>query len=181
MSLGSEHLWQLASAWITSHRVLIRCIASPYLAHMGCSARDLESEALLAAYRTLCSLLQNDKNLALMGRYFRVVFRTRCIQMTMGVAVIADCDMAHSNIVREEKVDSEELDQAVIDAAFSALTARQRQVAKWILSQPTPVSVNLIGLQFGITARGVRKLINNAIFRIENGHRRVCQTVSAFT
>lgn len=179
MSLGHEHLWQLASAWTKSHRVLIRCIASPYLAHMGCNAHDLENEALLVAYQTLSSLLENNKDLALMGRYFRVVFRSRCIELTMGVAVIADGDLARFHIEQEEKVYAEELDQDVIDAALTALTARQRQVAQWILSQPTPVNVNLIGQRFGITARGVRRLLNNAIYRIENGHRRVCQTISA--
>ncbi len=115
-----------------------------------------------------------------MGRYFRVVFRSRCIQMTMGVNLVSDLDFeqiyfAHGQIQSHQQ----ELDQQTIDAALVSLTKRQRQVAEWILNQKTPVSVTLISQHFGITTRGVRKLINNAIIRIENGHRRVCQTVVA--
>ena len=146
---------------------------------MGCSPQDLEGEALLVAHQVLSSLVLKNKDLSNMGRYFRVVFRSRCIQMTMGVDVVGDFDVERINITREQNATHEKLDQDVIDAALLFLTDRQRQVAKWILSQPTPVSVNLIGQHFDITTRGVRKLINNAIYRIENGHRRVCRTVSA--
>lgn len=178
MSLGCDHLWKLASAWTTSHRVLIRCIASPYLAHMGCSTHDLESEALLTAYQTLSSLLQNDKDLALMGSYFRVVFKCRCIKLTMGVDVVTDYDLSRLYVVQEENVTAAP-DPAVIEAALAALTHRQRQVTRWILCQPTPASVERIGQRFGITSRRVRSLINTAISRIENGHRRVCKTISS--
>ena len=179
MMLGNRSMWQLAIAWTKSNRVLIRCVAAQYLPYMGCSLQDLESEALLTAYQTLAGLLQNEKDLTLMGRYFRVVFRSRCIELTMGVNVVADCDMARIYVTQDKNVADEELDPGVIEAALSALTGRQRQVAQWILNQPTPVNADMVGQQFGITARGVRRLINCAISRIENGHRRVCQNVSA--
>jgi len=100
--------------------------------------------------------------------------------MTMGIDVVEDLDIERINIAKnDEKMLNHDLDQHVIEAALFSLTERQRQVAKWILRQDTPVSVNLIGQQFGITARGVRKLINNAIFRIEHGHHRVCKTIPA--
>lgn len=172
-------IWNLAIIWVKSHRVLIRCVAAHYSPYMGCSAQDLESEALLTAYLTLRSLVRNEKDLSLMDRYFRVIFRSRCIHMTMGVDVVYELDIDRMRITQsEDRTLNHELDQQVIEAAINLLTGRQRQVAQWILSQDNPASVSLTGQHFGVTARGVRKLINNAIIRIENGHRRVRKTVS---
>jgi len=173
-------IWQLAIIWVKSNRVLIHCVAAQYSPHMGCSSKDLEGEALLVAHQVISSLFLNDKNLSNMGRYFRVVFRSRCIHMTMGIDVADDLDIERINIAKnDEEMLNHDLDQHVIEAALLSLTKRQRQVAKWILRQDTPVTVNLIGQHFGITARGVRKLINNAIFRIEHEHHRVCKTIPA--
>jgi DNA-directed RNA polymerase specialized sigma24 family protein len=173
--------WSLASLWIKSNPVLINYISAQYIPHMGCSSQDLENEALLVAHQTLSSLLQSEKDLSYMGRYFRVVFRSHCIQMTMGIKVIDDIDPETIHFSHEEVTLHQELDQHVIDTALTALTTRQRQVAKWILSQPSPVNTNLVGEHFGISTRGVRRLINDAITRIENGHRNVCQTVGAIS
>ena len=172
-------IWNLAIIWVKSHRVLIRCVAARYSPYMGCSAQDLESEALLVAFLTLRDLVRNNKDLSLMGRYFRVIFRSRCIHMTMGVDMVNELDTERMKAEqREERSLDPKLDQQVIEDAILSLTQRQRQVAQWILNQDTPVSVSLIGQHFGITARGVRKLINNAIIRIENEHHRVCKTVT---
>ena len=174
MLLGNGQLWQLAIAWTRSNKVLIKCIATQYFPYMGCSAYDLQAEALLVAHQTVVTLLQKDKGLDLMGRYFRIVFRSRCIEL-MDVCVAADVDL--SDVTLEELGSQNKLDQYVIESALSDLTNRQRQIAQWILTQPTPASTNMIGLKFGITARGVRKLISNAIFRIENGNQRICKSV----
>lgn len=181
MALEREHLWQLATVWIKSNRMLIYCVASHHIPHMGYSSQDLESEALLVAYQTLSRLVEDGKDLSLMGCYFRVVFRSRCIELTRGIKVITDCDVERITIVPEETFGDKELDKRVIDATLMSLTERQRQVAKWILSQPTPVDTSLIGKHFGITTRGVRRLINCAINRIENGHRKVCRELSVTT
>ncbi|MBM9514866.1 sigma-70 family RNA polymerase sigma factor [Desulfogranum marinum] len=173
--------WSLASLWIKSNPMLIKCIAAQYIPHMGCSSQDLESEALLVAYQTISSLFQSEKDLSCMARYFRVVFRSRCIQMTMGIKVVDDLDPEIINVPNEDETLPQELDQDVIDAALASLTNRQRQVAKWILSQPSPVNTDLVGEHFGISTRGVRRLINDAVTRIENGHRNVCRTIPALT
>lgn len=178
-SIKHADTWSLASLWIKSNPVLINCIAAQYIPHMGCSSQDLESEALLVAFQTISSLLQSEKDLSSMGRYFRVVFRSHCIQMTMGIKVVDDIDPEKINFTYAGDTLHQELDQHVIDAALTSLTARQRQVAQWILSQPSPVSTDLVGKHFGISTRGVRRLINDAITRIENGHRNVCQTIGA--
>ena len=116
-----------------------------------------------------------------MARYFRVVFRSRCIQMTMGIKVVGNLDPEIINIPSRGETLHQELDKEVIAAALASLTNRQRQVAKWILSQPSPVNTDLVGEHFGITTRGVRRLINDAITRIENGNRNVCRTGPALT
>lgn len=173
--------WSLASLWTKSNPVLIKCIAGRYIAHMGCSTQDLENEALLVAYQTISSLLQRGEDLSCMGRYFRVVFRSHCIQLTMGIRVVDNLDPAKINVTYEDDTLHQELDQDVIDAALTSLTNRQRQIAKWILSQPSPVNIDLVGKHFGMSTRGVRRLINDAITRIENGHRNVCRTVPALS
>lgn len=177
LSVGHTDTWSLASLWIKSNPLLIKCVAAQYYPHMGCNSKDLKSEALLVAYQTLSSLLQSEKDLSDMARYFRVIFRSHCIQMTMGISTVNDLDPGNINVSHGEETRHEELDPDVIDAAFSSLTRRQREVAQWILDQPSPVTIDLVGKHFGITTRGVRRLINDAINRIENGHRNVCQTV----
>ena len=179
ISINHTDKWSLASLWIKSNPVLINYIAAQYIPHMGCTSQDLESEALLVAYQTISSLLQSKKDLSHMGRYFRVVFRSHCIQMTMGIKVVKGIDPEKINFTHGGTTLRQELDLHVINTALDSLTSRQRQVAKWILSQPSPVNTDLVGEHFGISSRGVRRLINDAITRIENGHRNVCQTISA--
>lgn len=181
--LAVEHTdtWSLASLWIKSNPLLIKCVAAQYYPHMGCNSKDLKSEALLVAYQTLSSLLQSEKDLSDMARYFRVLFRSHCIQMTMGINIVNNLDPETINVSHGEKTRPEELDPHVIDAALSSLTRRQREVTQWILNQPSPVNTDLVGEHFGISTRGVRRLINDAITRIENGHRNVCRTVPALT
>lgn len=181
VSANRTDTWSLASLWIKSNPMLIKCIAARYFPHMGCSSQDLQSEALIVAYQTISSLFQNEKDLSCMARYFRVVFRSRCIQMTMGIKVVGNLDPEIINIPSRGETLHQELDKEVIAAALASLTNRQRQVAKWILSQPSPVNTDLVGEHFGITTRGVRRLINDAITRIENGNRNVCRTVPALT
>lgn len=181
ISVKRNDTWSLASLWIKSNPMLIKCVAAQYFPHMGCSSQDLESEALLVAYQTISSLFQSEKDLSCMARYFRVVFRSRCIQMTMGVKVVDNLDPEIINVPSRGKTLHQDLNQDVIDAALASLTNRQRQVAKWILSQPSPVNNDLVGKQFGISTRGVRRLINDAISRIENGNKNVCRTVPALT
>ncbi len=181
ISLQHTDKWTLASHWIKSNPVLIHCVAARYFPHMGCTPQDLKSEALLVAYQTISSLLQNNKDLCFMSRYFRVIFRSRCIQMTMGIRVVADLDPEKIREPEKDDTQLQGLDQDVIDAALATLTNRQRQVAGWILNQPLPVTTNLIGEHFGISTRGVRRLINDAITRIENEHRNVCRAIPAHT
>lgn len=180
MALTCEQRWQLATSWTSSNHVLIRCVAAPYYAHMGCSSKDLESEALLIAYQTIALLLQSGRDLSCIGRYFRVSFRTHCIKLTMGVRIVSDVEV-HRLPVTMESLEKSSLEPVVIERALGELTRRQQQVARWVLAQPTPVNADEIGRRFGISSRGVRSLISSAISRIENGHKRLRQTVPHFS
>ena len=165
--MNQTELWHLSQAWVKSNQVLIRCIASPYYRHMSCEKHDLENEALLTAYQVLTQLSMREKDLSLMNKYYRIVFRTQCIRMTAGIKT-ADCDLDQLSLPGKELNNQEDLDQNVIQAALQVLTHRQRQISEWILSQPTPVTTTTIGQKFGIQSRTVRAILSNAIQRIEN-------------
>jgi DNA-directed RNA polymerase sigma subunit (sigma70/sigma32) len=98
--------------------------------------------------------------------------------MAAGVALAKE-QLATVAIQKEQCPDlnkSSELDDAVIYEALSALTGRQRLVSLWILSQPKPVSFNTIANHFGIHIQSVRRILSNAIRRIEGyGNQRICE------
>lgn len=181
MLLGQKQVWKLAVAWAKSNRVLINHTAGPYTRYMGLSSEDLESEALLVAHQVLLSLHQGSKNLSDMERYFRVVFRSHCIRLTRGYYIAEYIDPEKINLTNDQKISHQQLDQLIIDGALEALTARQREVTEWILCQSFPVNTERIGSHFGISSRAARKLIKNAIIRLENGHRRIRKTVGTVT
>lgn len=145
---------------------------------MSCDSRDLAGEAQLAVYRVISVLIDQNKDLSLTSRYFRIVFRTRCIQLAAGVA-LANEPPASIAFQKEQFPDlneSSELDETVVSEALSALTGRQRLVSLWILSQPKPVSFNMIANHFGIHIQSVRRILSNAIRRIEAyGNQRICE------
>nr|WP_255580821.1 sigma-70 family RNA polymerase sigma factor [Desulfopila sp. IMCC35006] len=163
---------------MSSNRVLIWCIAAPYYRFMSCDSSDLAGEANLAVYQAISVLIDQNKDLSLTSKYFRIVFRTRCIQMAAGVA-LANEQQATVAIQKEQSPElneSSELDDAVIVEALSALTDRQRLVSLWILSQPKPVSFYTIANHFGIHIQSVRRILSNAIRRIEGyGNQRICE------
>ncbi|MBU3944793.1 MAG: hypothetical protein L6271_07810 [Desulfobacteraceae bacterium] len=147
---------------------------------MSCDSYDLAGEAQLAVYQVISVLIDQNKDLSLTSKYFRIVFRTRCIQMAAGVA-LANEQQATVAIQKEQSPDlneSSDLDESVIAEALSALTDRQRQVSQWILSQPNPVNFNTIASHFGIHIQSVRRILSNSIRRIEGyGHQRICENL----
>ncbi|MCJ7600398.1 MAG: hypothetical protein MUO63_02725 [Desulfobulbaceae bacterium] len=138
----------------------------------------MAGEAKLAVYQVILVLIDQNKDLSLTSKYFRIVFRTRCIQMAAGVA-LANEQQATMAIQKEQSPDlngSSDLDDSVIAEALSALTDRQRLVSLWILSQPKPVSFYTIANHFGIHIQSVRRILSNAIRRIEGyGNQRICE------
>lgn len=173
-----KNLWCFANTWVRSQRVLIWCIAAPFYHHMRCSAQDVESESLLTAYQVMVSLIAQGKDMNAMTKYFRVVFKSRCIRMTFGVKLVdIELDQIQMDCEQNQR---EELDQAVIDQALKALTTRQREISCWILSQPTPVNMDNISRAFGIRKRTAQAILSNAIQRLEklHGHSAVRHAIS---
>jgi hypothetical protein len=178
MSAEKKIIWPLVQSWVGSNRVLIWCIAAPYYRYMPCDSYDLAGEAMLSAFQVISVLTDQNKDLSLTSKYFRIVFRTRCIQMAAGVA-IANEQQVTVAIPKKQSQDLNEhfdLDESVITEALSALTDRQRLISLWILSQPTPVSFHTIANHFGIHIQSVRRILSNTIRRIEvYGHQRICE------
>lgn len=177
MSLTSDRdiLWSLAQSWVRSNRVLIWSIVAPYYRHMSCDSVDVTAEAQITAYQVISILINQNKDLSLTGRYFRIVFRTRCIQLAAGVQTSAlDEQIIQKAPDQSDQKKNTDLDESVITEALSALTDRQRQLSLWVLSQPNPVSFKTIATHFGIHTQTVRDILTNTISRLEKyGHRRL--------
>lgn len=129
MSADKKIIWQLAQSWVRSNRVLIWCIAAPYYRYMSCDSNDLTGETQFVAYQVISHLIKN-KDLKSSSRYFRVVFRTRCLQMAAGVAINNEIQ-PHAIMDKKQFID---LDEAIIQKSLVALAQRQRQIAQWILA-----------------------------------------------
>ncbi len=173
--MGKEkEAWVLASTWVNSNRVKIRYIAGPYFRYMPGDEEDLTSEALLVAYQTIISLLHNSGDLELMSRYFQVRFKTHCIKMAAGVPTITLPDITTLPILPPDPSDHKnhkELNHKEIPLEKNkSLTKKQRLIVGWILNQDIPVSTKKTGAHFGVSARAIRLILNNAITRLNNGH-----------
>jgi DNA-binding CsgD family transcriptional regulator len=161
-----NEIWQQAQSWVSSNKPLIWGVASPHYRYMSCDSGDLFGEAQLVFYKVFSTLLAQNKDLSLTPGYFKVVFRTRCIQMATGVhGTVLNFGQ---DIPSKEKQPFVEVDNSAVVGALLALTHRQRQVSMWILEQPHPVSVATIAKHFGIHGRTIREIISNSIKRIEN-------------
>ena len=174
---NKQNIWPLAQSWVSANRVLIWYIAAPYHRYMSCDSSDLAGEAKLAVYQVISALIDQNKDLSLTSKYFRTVFRTRCIQMAAGVALVNEhqATVAIQNVQSPDRNESSDIDDSVIAEALSALTGRQRQVSQWILSQPKPVSFYTIANHFGIHIQSVRRILSNTIRRIEGyENKRIC-------
>lgn len=175
MNADKKKVWSLAQSWVHSNRVLIWSIVAPYYRHMSCDSFDVTAEAQITAYQVISILIDQNKDLSLTGRYFRIVFRTRCIRMAAGVETSAlDDQIIQKAPGQTDLKKNTDLDESVITEALSALTDRQRQLSLWVLSQPNPVSLKMIAIHFGIHTQTVRDILTNTVSRLEKyGHRRL--------
>lgn len=164
--MSSEQQWQSAIRWVESNRALVGHIAAPYRRYMASNSKDIEQEAILAAFCTLSILANRADESNNFGAYFRVQFRTRCIKMATGgmVGSIDDTDQIPSTN-SEQKLD--DLDHETMEQALQKMSHRQRQISEWILAQPTPVSTTIVAKKFGIQSRTVRAILCSAVSRIQ--------------
>ena len=167
----SEKQWQKATSWVHSHRQLVNHIAAPYRQFMASDKGDIEQEAILTAFCTLTIFAEKGAGNSTFGAYFRVQFRTRCIKLAAGGIVSSESDIDQLPSTETHKKIADQ-DRVRFEQALAQMTNRQRQVAHWILSQPTPVSTSLVAEKFGIHRRTVRAIICNAVKRIERRKKR---------
>ena len=173
--MKNTELWFLAQTWVKSNQVLIRCIATPYYPFMFCDSHDLEHEALLTAYQVMHGLVFKDKKLSLMSKYYRVVFRSRCIKLAHGVPIKSGINIDQIGVDSKDPAHPE-LDESLIKESLQVLTSRQRQVSCWILKQEKPVSILNVAENYKVRRRTIQAVLSNAINRL-NGNHRICQAV----
>lgn len=162
-----KHQWKTAISWVQSNHTLVDCIAGPYRRYMASSSEDIEHEAILAAFCALSTLAKKGQPSKKFGSYFRVQFKTKCIKMAKGGMNNSFQDIDQIPTIPSEH-ECEEIDHEIIEQALQKMSSRQRQISRWILTQPTPVSTNRIAQEFGICNRTVRNIVCNAIKRVED-------------
>jgi len=173
--MSYEHQWKTAINWVQSNHTLVDCIAGPYCRYMASGPEDIEHEAILAAFCTLTTLAKKGLPGSKFGSYFRVQFMA-----SGGIGNnFKNIDQIPSTSSLQE---FEKIDHEVIQQALQQMSNRQRQISKWILTQATPVSTNLIAEEFDICGRTVRNIVCNAIKRVEtNGKQsantKVCRSI----
>jgi hypothetical protein len=158
------NIWQQAQAWVFTNKALIWCIAAPYYRHMPCDFTDLAGEAQVVAFQVISSLTDQGKDMTKIAPYFRVVYRTRCIQLASGVPNVT----VPAEVVAMEQEQSNDLDDSIIKQALLSLTHRQRQISMWILEQPQPVSITAIAKHFGVHRQNIDRILSASIQRIKN-------------
>ena len=168
--MSCKHQWKTAISWVQSNHTLVDCIVGPYRRYMASSPKDIEHEAMLAAFCTLSTLAEKGQPGSKFGSYFRVQFRTRCIKIASGGMGNNLNDIEQIPSIAPEQ-EFREMDHRIIEQALQKMSNRQRQVSRWILTQATPVSTNRIALEFGICGRTVRNIVCNAIKRVETNEK----------
>jgi len=140
---------------------------------------DLEHEALLAAYQVMHELILKNKKLSLMNKYYRVVFRSRCIKLAHGVPIKTEINIEQIGIDFKDPADHPELDDSLINEALQVLTNRQRQVSCWILKQEKPVSTSNVAKNYNVRRRTIQAVLSNAIKRLNrlNENHRLCPAI----
>ena len=164
--MSCEHQWRAAISWIQSNSTLVRSIAAPYNRYMASGDKDVEQEAVLTAFSTLTILAKKGEHSSRFGAYFRVLFRTRCIKMATG-GMVTDLDDIDQILTIPSELKNYEPDCKIIEQALQKMSNRQRQISRWVLNQPHPVSTAIIARQFGIQRRAVRYLLCNAIRQVK--------------
>jgi DNA-directed RNA polymerase specialized sigma24 family protein len=159
-------IWQQSQAWVCANKTLIWCIAAPYYRHMPCDFTDLAGEAQVVAFQVISSLTDQGKDMTKIAPYFRVVYRSRCIQLAAGVPNVAD--LVPAEVVAMEQEQSSDLEESIIKQALLTLTHRQRQISQWILEQPHPVSITAIAKHFGVHRQNIDRILSSSIHRIKN-------------
>ena len=161
---GNREIWETAIQWVSANRRLIRQIASPYIRHMSADSNDLSQEAAIAAFKAIIASRKKDKPDQFI-QFFRVIFKTHCIKLASGIQAVNILE-EHYLPYPEKSEEAEDQGAVRIEEALQAVSKRQREVCRWLLQQPEPVSTPELAKKFKVSRRHACRLISGSIQRI---------------
>ena len=162
--ISDREIWSMAQQWVFANKKLIRQIASPYFRFMAGDHEDLYQEAIIAAFKALVVSRKKRKQEQFV-RYFRVIFRTNCIQLASGIQTV-HCLEDYFLPSQEQEENRKEPEKEKIRQALTAVTTRQREICLWLLRQPVPVGTRDIAREFKVSRRHACRLVMLSIQRI---------------
>jgi RNA polymerase sigma factor (sigma-70 family) len=160
----TQETWDTALQWVTANQQLVRKIASPYFRHIAGDRDDLYQEATIAAFKAVITAGKKGKPKQFIP-FFRVIFKTSCIKLASGIETTHSLE-SDFLICPEKKKIAEKPKVRKINQALQVVSKRQREVCRWLLRQPTPVSTPDIAREFQVSRRHACRLVSNSVQKI---------------
>ncbi len=165
--MTNQQKWHFVRRWVDENLSLVRIVASPYRLFVAADQDDFRQEAYIAGFQALEALLRRGERMERLGAYFRRRYRTSCITVASIGQTSNFADGFTEKILADEKEEQPDDSQEAIEAALRRAEARRKQrrtmqVCRWILSQPSPVSIADIARRFEIGERATRNLLERA-------------------
>ncbi len=169
---SSRLTWLAAMEWVRAHRHIVRWEAAPFVSYMAGDEDDLFQEATIAAFKALMKVQNQDSQRLI--TYFRTIFRTHCLKMAVGIrpALFAYEYLACTASQEEEEYLPEPQPEE-IEQAMQRVKDRDRQICRWILEQPFPVSTEETAYHFNLSRRQVCRILQNATNHIIQHQRKM--------
>lgn len=161
--LTSREIWSMALQWVSANQKLIRQISSPYFRFMAGDTEDLYQEATIVAFKALVTSRKKGEPERFVP-YFRVIFKTSCIKLASGIQTVHCLEDYFVPCLEQQEV--KEPKPSEIEQALMTVTKRQREVCRWLLQQPTPVSTPDIAREFKVSRRHACRLVSISIQKI---------------
>ena len=158
---SSQLTWLAATQWVQAHTHVVRWEAAPFVPYMAGDDDDLFQEAIIAAFKALREVQNQDPQQVI--TYFRTIFRTQCLKMAIG---LRPAHFSYEYLVctasREEEEYLPEPQPEETLAAMQRVEDRDRQICRWILQQPFPVSTEETAYHFNLSRRQVCRILQSA-------------------
>jgi len=162
---SSQLTWLAAMEWVRAHMHVVRWEANPFVPFIAGDEDDLFQEAVMAAVQALVVAQHHDPQQ--LTAYFRTIFRTHCLKMAVGIQPAhLSCDNLVCTASREAEEYLPEPQPEEIEAALHLVEDRNREVCRWILQQPFPVSTEETACHFNLSRRQVCRIVQSTIDHI---------------
>lgn len=157
---SSRLTWLTAMEWVRAHRHIVRWEATPFIPYIAGDNDDLFQEATIAAFKALMKV-QNQGSQRLIA-YFRTIFRTQCLKMAVGIRpALFAYEYLACTASREEEEYLPDPQPEEIEQAMQRVKDRDRQICRWILEQPFPVSTEETACHFNLSRRQVCRVLQS--------------------